>query len=656
MMLLSRFWYVILALVVGAALYVAYLAVGRYNRDKAVAMQQGLASDSQTVEWALKIDARRRLDALLVGSVDPAIRQAVGAANGKKIEADTKDKAKKGLTAVNEKIPKEFQNDSLFAIDQEGRVVGQLNYDSVAQNEDFELGGYPAVFDALHGYARDDVWMLGDKMFLVFARPVEDEVGQRPLGAIVGFKEVNNRYAEDLAKRTRTNLAFYTAGQNGRKISSGTGTEGFEASQLDKISADIGKLEGDSSYAKGGRSEVRMIDDLGVIYARLPGDAWDLHAGFAVLRPQVIIASPTGFLSGADDKDKQGVPWLIIVPAVILAMLLGIGFTVLEHTLPLHQLSSQADKLKNGQQDGLQVSKFRGAYRLAAQNINLGMERIIEKGGGLTRKPADLESILGPVPAQPAMSAFSFPMDGQSNAGPPPAAPSVPGRPPPGQSGAFAQPSHAGQSGASPLPGAPPGARGPSASEQSVPGVARPTPAVAMNTPGPPPIGAPPGGPPGPPPRPGAPGAGTLVGLNAPGPAAGRPAPPPAPGARPPGPAPAAPPPAPIIMDPPKIGGDDAEDEEATMVAAVPPEVLAAATGQHKAQDEAGEWLAVYEDFIRTKKQCGEATDGLTFEKFQHTLRKNRDALMQRHGCKKVRFSVYVKEGRASLKATPVKD
>jgi hypothetical protein len=59
---------------------------------------------------------------------------------------------------------------------------------------------------------------------------------------------------------------------------------------------------------------------------------------------------------------------------------------------------------------------------------------------------------------------------------------------------------------------------------------------------------------------------------------------------------------------------------------------------------------------VRTKKQCGEPTDGLTFEKFQATLKKNRDALMQRHNCKRVRFSVYVKEGRASLKATPVRD
>ncbi len=98
------------------------------------------------------------------------------------------------------------------------------------------------------------------------------------------------------------------------------------------------------------------------------------------------------------------------------------------------------------------------------------------------------------------------------------------------------------------------------------------------------------------------------------------------------------------------------EDDEATMVGAVPAELLAQATGEHKAIDDTKEWTAVYEDFIRTKKQCGEPVEGLTFEKFSHTLKKNRDALVQRHACKRVRFSVYVKEGRASLKATPVKD
>jgi hypothetical protein len=98
------------------------------------------------------------------------------------------------------------------------------------------------------------------------------------------------------------------------------------------------------------------------------------------------------------------------------------------------------------------------------------------------------------------------------------------------------------------------------------------------------------------------------------------------------------------------------DDDDATMVGAVPAEVMAQATGENRAVEDNAEWLSVYEDFVRTKKQCGEPTDGLTFEKFSHTLRKNRDNLIQKHGCKRVKFSVYVKEGRASLKATPVRE
>jgi hypothetical protein len=104
-------------------------------------------------------------------------------------------------------------------------------------------------------------------------------------------------------------------------------------------------------------------------------------------------------------------------------------------------------------------------------------------------------------------------------------------------------------------------------------------------------------------------------------------------------------------------GPDDDGDDEATMVGAVPAELLAQATGENRAaSEEAAEWLTVYEDFVRTKRKCGEPVDGLSFDKFSHTLKKNRDALVHKHACKRVKFSVYVKEGRASLKATPVRE
>ncbi|MFO7180717.1 MAG: MXAN_5187 C-terminal domain-containing protein, partial [Pseudomonadota bacterium] len=71
---------------------------------------------------------------------------------------------------------------------------------------------------------------------------------------------------------------------------------------------------------------------------------------------------------------------------------------------------------------------------------------------------------------------------------------------------------------------------------------------------------------------------------------------------------------------------------------------------------EAAEWRAVFEQFVQLKRECGESLDGFTYEKFENTLRKNRDALIARHGASKVKFSVYVKDGKAALKASPVRD
>ncbi|HKQ71711.1 MAG TPA: MXAN_5187 C-terminal domain-containing protein, partial [Polyangiaceae bacterium] len=100
------------------------------------------------------------------------------------------------------------------------------------------------------------------------------------------------------------------------------------------------------------------------------------------------------------------------------------------------------------------------------------------------------------------------------------------------------------------------------------------------------------------------------------------------------------------------------EEDEATVVSQVPSEILGqlAANSRLPFEDEAAEWKRIYEEFVRLKKDCGEPVDGLSFDKFKNTLRKNRDQLLLRHGCKSVKFSVYVKEGKAALKANPVRE
>ncbi len=669
MMLLSRFWYAILSVLVGISIYIVFVAVGQYNRRLQVAMTEEIAGDSQVVRWALQIDSRRRLDALLVGSVDKGIQDSlVLANNGKdKVPPKAKEDARKALDAVLAKIPAEYKPDALFAVDRDGRVVAQIGYDAANSFDDFELGGYPAVYDALHGFLRDDTWVLGGRLYRVGARPVEYDVSQPPAGAIVGMRLVDPRFAQDISKLTRTNVAFYA---NGTRVASaaGAGDEAFDERILEQVTSKLPELEADKIYKDTGRSGLRQLNETtGAMYARFDGDAyqWELRAGYAVARTRVSIAGPMGFLSGADDKDKQTVPKALIAVVVLLGILFGIGFSVLEHTLPMNEMKKEAARLKKGDIDLLQLARFRGGYRPIAQDLNAGIERVAEKGGGAPRKQADLESILGPVPAQPSMSAFSFPMAGdQSSPAINPARITGPGMPPPsgprsglvmGINGAVAQP----QAGP-PQPGGPPRPPPPFAREApSKPNFVPPAGFPAREAPSKPNF------------VPGSgPGSGLGPGLS--GPASGAGGPPPFPQG-----APQMPPTmasagqAPGLQRPntaptqmghptssaqvPDLAGDD-DREEATKVAAISQDLMAAASGQHPSGAEAGEWLAVYEDFIRTKKQCGEPTDGLTFEKFQHTLKKNRDALIQRHGCKRVRFSVYVKEGRASLKATPVKE
>jgi hypothetical protein len=672
MMILSRIWYVILAILLAAAYYIVSLAVGQYNRRNAAAMDETLKADSQVVSWAMQVDARRRLDVMLLAAVDAGVVKALKGANGKDIPATSREEGAKALRTFNDKLPAEYKNDVLFVADREGRLVAQIGYDAVVAYPEFELGGYAAVFDALHGFLRDDTWVLGGRIARVVTRPVEDDVTQSPLGAVIGLRWVDKTFAKEMGKRTRTNLAFFALGQS---VASAATTEGFEEQSLEALGGDLKAVTEDKQFKESGRTDVRPLgtdDKGGVLFVRLPGDGWELGAGFAVARQKVSIAGPLGFISGADDQDKRNVKLWIVAAVVFGASFFGILFSLLEHSFPMGEMKRQAEKLKKGELDVLQLPRFRAGFRPIATDINQGIQRVVEKGGGAARKPADLESILGPVPAQPSMSAFSFPMGpGDPSSPPQQTGPNIVG--PPGFAAAASQTGQnnrfPGAPAAQPTPsrpGAGPGGPGGPGQQQGAPQGA------------PPPVGSRPG--------PGTPGLGVqqaFTGNERTMAMAGAPAPqgqPQQPFGSPPAQGGGMPPPAaggshsatvaaspggqkmqmqpqtaafpPNNVQPTKPLRKD-EDEQ-TMVAQ-PSADLIAATGGHAA-DPAAEWNQVYEEFLRTKRECNEPTDGLTFEKFQQTLKKNRDALMQRHGCKRVKFSVYVKEGRASLKATPVRD
>ncbi len=541
-MLLSRFWYVVLGLLLGVAAFVLFLAAGMYNRVGARAMGEALSSDSQVVSWYLGNDARQRSAQLIAFALDPDVGKFLQKSSDSdaKVPEEARDKVGAALRKVNAQVQAEFGFDAVFAVDQHGRVVAHVGYEQAAGMEDFELGGYPVVADALHGFIRDDTLVL-DRIYRVVTRPVEVEAGGFPAGAIVGARIIDDKFARELSSRTGAAVAFYTKGQ---RVAAGA-PEGFDKAQLDQIVSDLGTIEGDADYTEKGRSGIRTIGGLGlgVQYSRLPGEAWELGAGFAVGRLPARVNGPLGFFKQADDKDKKGVPVPLVAGIVIGAMFLGLLFSIFEHSRPLAIFRREAAKMAKGEVDQLAPSKFRGIYRKIASDLNDGVDKVAAKGG-VPRRAADLTQVLGDLPAEPQMSAFSFPGD--------------------------AQPS-------TPIASAPVSLEPTLPSAPSQPRLPKPPPRQG---------GAPP----------------------------------------PPRPQPSAP------------------------SAASTPEAVPSS-----GQSEAADWLAVYEEFVALKQQCGENTEGFTYEKFEQTLKKNRDALVQRHGAAKVKFSVYIKDGKAALKASPIK-
>jgi hypothetical protein len=585
-MLLSRFWYGILAITLGATVFVLFVAVQMYNRTGKAAMSDSLSSDSSAVDWFLRDDARKRSSALINVALSPEISAALGKASGdEKIDADTKSKAAAALRKLGE--DSEIKFDHLWAVDANGRVVAGGGFDN---KELIELGGYASVADALHGWIRDDAWVWKGRILRIVTRPVEKEAGGEPVGAIVGAKIVDDTFARDVTKRTGAAIAFFA---DGARVASGA-PESFDKSSLDEITRDLKQLDTNKDYLEKGRSEVRVIGDhLGVVYARLPGEAWDLGAGYAVGRVAASVSSPFDVLGRADKSDQENAPIKLVILGILVFAGIGLFFSYLEHTKPLTMFRKEAERLAKGEIDMLQPSRFRGAYKKIAADLNDGIEKVAVKGGA-PRKAADLEQVLGPIPAQPMMSAFSVPGPGSPVESP--SRPSMP-RPPVSERG----PSRLRNSGG--------GAPGPDSGEQvrfsdfSAPPINETTRSAS----------------------PVSDDAGSR----------GRPQPPPPP-RRPPPPSPnaaAAPPDAPQVA-------------EASFAAPLPVD---------DAFDEVEDWRKVYEEFVSVKRQCGEPTAPLTFEKFKGTLQRNKDALVARHNCNRVKFTVYVKEGKAALKASPVK-
>ncbi|MCA1591117.1 MAG: hypothetical protein LC754_00355 [Acidobacteria bacterium] len=59
----------------------------------------------------------------------------------------------------------------------------------------------------------------------------------------------------------------------------------------------------------------------------------------------------------------------------------------------------------------------------------------------------------------------------------------------------------------------------------------------------------------------------------------------------------------------------------------------------------------LFQSLVEAKKQCGEATDDLSFPRFHRMIASKTDALKDRAGCERVHFSIAIQDGHVSFKA-----
>lgn len=85
----------------------------------------------------------------------------------------------------------------------------------------------------------------------------------------------------------------------------------------------------------------------------------------------------------------------------------------------------------------------------------------------------------------------------------------------------------------------------------------------------------------------------------------------------------------------------------------VPPPVPSAAVKPSVDPDERMKRL--YRAYVSAKKRTGESTEGLTYDRLVRTLSKQVPNIQKKTGCKRVDFKIEIKQGKAVLKAVPVK-
>jgi hypothetical protein len=617
----SKIWFFLVAVVAAVALTLALLMPRPAERAAVSSDKKRLARACSVTEILLRDFARSRLQlasdtARAESGLDSVL---AGASKGEIVSGESYGSAKKILTELDfgtkrkgdEDVP--YRPDLVLALDLAGRVVARSGKEETTYGD--SLAGYYLVDDALAGYQRDDLWIQGGQLYLLAGAPVITKQLDYA-GAVVIGEQVDAEFATELASRLDAQLTFYAAGA---AVATSDPVEIHK-----EVLAHVADFKGKEPGRDCGTIEPFSVSSGDKAYwaliSRLPGEAGTLGAFYAVYIPQTKEIGFSGTIDAVkkDDLSFSRFPWIKV--GILFLLMIGVGFALLvfETDRPLRKLGNDAVKLAKGENERLAEESHRGKFGSIARSVNIAIDKLHREAKAAKK---DLDNLLGPLPDEAAVAAVLPPMG--------PVADLSSLAPPPPSEFRFTD-----------------------SSPDLAPPAAPPT---NVQTP-PPPVSLPP------------------AGKRAQ--AAARPKPPvPTGGARraTPPPMPAAQP-GPGIQDDILGGGrpqpvaagksqvvaiEDDEDEDTRVADNPQPRDGGAVAGSAAAVmgsgDDAGQYRAIYDEFVALKMKCGESVENLTYDRFLTKLRSNRDALIAKHGCKAVKFQVYVKDGKAALKASPVR-
>jgi hypothetical protein len=591
----SKIWFFVIALLAAVALTIALVLPRPAQRTLVRGEANRLQTACGVIHILLADDARNRVELAGAFARSPEIMNALDAASG----VDRIEEARmKQARDVGDGVMKAIQGrkpDFAMLIDRRGRVVARVRLD----DNDFGdvAAGRPLIDDALAGYLRDDLWAQNGTMYFVSAAPVVKQGGY--VGAVVLGHQVTNQLAEKLVKSLDVDMGFHLGGDG----IAGSKTIAFDYT---KMQASIAKLGDDSA------TDCQVVtpmdvhagaDDYTAIVARLPGEAAAKHAFYSV-----IIKRPAGLglwatLKAVKQADLSfgSFPWLLVGGAFLVALGLGIGLMLLEADRPLRRLTTDAVRLAKGETERMSEDLHAGRFGSIARSVNIHIDKL-----GREAKTArkDLDQLLGPAP-EGSLGTIDLLATALPSVRPGGPAPAV--APPPSEF-------RFQESGPVPVP-VPAAASAPVRKPPVRPGTPPPFRAVTTAA-----AVAPPPTPP--PPRP------SQQMHATPAPATSQRAS------------------QSLPMDQFALHAPLNLDDD---------HPIRGSTGRAP-QHVDPYFKQIFDQFVTVKQTCNESIAGLVYERFAEKLVKNRDDLIQKTGCREVRFTVYVKDGKAALKATPVKE